>query len=507
MINDKFNRRIIVNPEYIQQDITEYQSNPLIECLPPILSAKEVIDKTFMRPEVPRDIQYISPERRFHMMNRIKKAFYPGMETIEIERYVSSMIRTGYTLKNPLNMMDNYGVLKVLNQVIETQGMNHYFDSQYCDYSNDEANCETYSIIGYPGMGKTTTVKKIMGTYPSIVVHKEYNGRTLSLIQIPILKIECPSNGVKGFCLNFFSALDILLKNTNYARTFGSKRNSADFMLKQIEILSAQHHIGLLVVDEIQHLASSGSESTAIMNFFVSLTNVIHIPILFVGTLSALKVFGKDLRIARRVGTEGVYYWNRMLYLDEQNMPDRKWNSFMKFIWKFQYLNYPVEFNQEFSKLMYRHSQGISAIAIALFVLTQRRALENEERIEPQLIKEVADKQLKAVKPMINALATGSKKELEKYQDIKISIDSLVNSAPNPNESITVNYNSNQDSCDSKKQVKDKPRSKPVRKSTKLMDKKDLRYIFQQAQHNKKDLDVAFKEAGYLRELSEKLVI
>jgi len=354
-------------------------------------------------------------------------------------------------------------------------------------------------------MGKTTTIKKIMSTYPSIVAHKEYKGKNLTLIQIPILKMECSSNGLKGFCLNFFSALDMRLKNTNYAREYGRSRLSQDYMLQQIEVFSAQHHIGLLVVDEIQHLASAGSDSEKIMNFFVSMTNVIHIPILFIGTPSAHKVLGQQLRISRRVGTEGEYDWDRMPYYNEHGEPDRKWNSFLKFLWKLQYLNEYVEFNEEFSKLMYRYSQGITAIAVALFILTQRRALEREERITPGLIKEAADKHLKAVKPMIDALASGNKEEIKKYQDIKISLDTLVGSTPQANECIIADYSS-QVNNGSAKEEKPQRKSRNV-KPVAIKDPKDLRYIFQQAQHNKTDLDTAFKEAGYLRELGEKLVI
>jgi len=503
MMNNYIGGKIIIGPEYTEQVLPEYQNNPLIECLPPILSKQEVIDMMFFRPEVPSDIQNIPPEVRFHLINRIKSAYFPGPEIIEIERNVSSMLRNGYILRNPLNMRKNFGVLNVLDNILEIKGPNQFFDSQFCNYSdNDEATCMTYNVIGLPGMGKTTLIKKIMSTYPSILAHKEYKGKNLSLIQIPILKMECSSNGLKGFCLNFFSALDMRLKNTNYARQYGQSRLSQDYMLKQIEILSAQHHIGLLVVDEIQHLASAGSESAKIMNFFVSMTNVIHIPILFVGTPSAHKVFGQQLRISRRVGTEGGYDWDRMPYYNEDGEPDRKWNSFLKFLWRLQYLNEYVEFNEEFSKLMYRYSQGITAIAVALFILTQRHALEREERITPELIKEVADKHLKAVKPMIDALASGNKEEIKKYQDIKISLDALVGSTPKADECIIANNFNQVVNGSSAKEEKPQRKSRNV-KPIAIRDPKDLRYIFQQAQHNKIDLDVAFKEAGYLRELGE----
>jgi len=60
-------------------------------------------------------------------------------------------------------------------------------------------------------------------------------------------------------------------------------------MLGDVARVSALHSVGVLVIDEIQHLEKSRSGGAAkMLNFFVTLTNVIKVPVLFIGTPKAL---------------------------------------------------------------------------------------------------------------------------------------------------------------------------------------------------------------------------
>ena len=64
-------------------------------------------------------------------------------------------------------------------------------------------------------------------------------------------------------------------------------------------------------------------------------------------------------------------------------------------LWKYQWTDKKVELDQEFIDVMYEESQGISDIAIKLFMLTQWRALDKEiESVTPGLIRSVAKDRL-----------------------------------------------------------------------------------------------------------------
>ncbi len=69
-----------------------------------------------------------------------------------------------------------------------------------------------------------------------------------------MLKIDCPYRGSpKQLCLNFFQQLDLLL-GTNYLVRYGNGRSAIDLMMTQMAQTANRHALGVLIVDEIQHL-------------------------------------------------------------------------------------------------------------------------------------------------------------------------------------------------------------------------------------------------------------
>lgn len=84
-------------------------------------------------------------------------------------------------------------------------------------------------------------------------------------------------------------------------------------MLQQMKIIANNYSIGLLIIDEIQHLntkKSGGAE--IILNFFVTLVNVASIPIVMIGTPKANEILQEDLRSARRSAGLGSLIWEPM---------------------------------------------------------------------------------------------------------------------------------------------------------------------------------------------------
>ena len=49
-------------------------------------------------------------------------------------------------------------------------------------------------IIGVSGMGKTTTVHRVLESIPQVIIHNEYKGINFTQIQVPYLKLEAPAN-------------------------------------------------------------------------------------------------------------------------------------------------------------------------------------------------------------------------------------------------------------------------------------------------------------------------
>ncbi|WP_367648318.1 ATP-binding protein [Paraburkholderia phenoliruptrix] len=74
-----------------------------------------------------------------------------------------------------------------------------------------------------------------------------------------------------------------------------------------MEQIASTHCVGVLIVDELQHLrvAKIGGKDN-MFNFFVTLVNSIGIPVVFVGTNSMIDLFSDVMCNARRATGLGL---------------------------------------------------------------------------------------------------------------------------------------------------------------------------------------------------------
>lgn len=236
--------------------------------------------------------------------------------------------------------------------------------------------------------------------------------------QIVWLKMDCPHDGsIRGLCLNFLLAVDSLV-GTKYYKKNATK--NPDELLPLMAQAAAVHCLGVLVIDEIQNLQEAKDDRAAqMLNFFVQLVNTIGLPVILVGTYKALPALNGEFRNARRNSGQGDATWHHFKKDDE-------WTWLLQGLWKYQWTNNKVDLDQTFIDVMYDESQGISDIAIKLFMLTQWRALDKEiDHITPELIRSVAKDRLTLIRPALEALRSGKKKQIQKFADIydSVSID------------------------------------------------------------------------------------
>nr|WP_306415002.1 ATP-binding protein [Calothrix sp. FACHB-1219] len=264
------------------------------------------------------------------------------------------------------------------------------------------------TLIGPSGMGKSTNFINILNLYPQVILHPEY-----STYQIVWLKVDCPHAGsLKGLCTDIFLGIDRLL-GTNYFKKFGASRNSEDYMLAQVAQIAHTHHLGVLVIDEMQNLVTARRSCSDMLNFLVKMDNIIGVPVIRIGTNEAFPILQGNFRNARRGTGEGSVIWDRMRNDDE-------WYFFMETMWEYQWTKISTDFSDEFNDVFYDESQGIIDIAIKLYKMVQWRAisLSGKEEINVNLIKKSAKDGLFLVKPMLNAIRSGDKEWMIKYKDI-----------------------------------------------------------------------------------------
>ena len=396
------NGKLAVVARYIDQKLPEYNANPLIQALPPILPTEEFIEKVTITPDFDEQERELEAHYRVHCIERLSRYFDPQNKTVELQKVICALIMTGYLARNILKPEYASRSRQIYSAIKDGGGKNLE------NYVNLPTSASGLTLIGPSGMGKSTNFQNILNLYPQVILHPEY-----SVYQIVWLKVDCPHAGsLKGLCTDIFLAVDRLL-GTNYFKKFGSSRNSEDYMLAQVAQIAHTHHLGVLVIDEMQNLVTARRSSSDMLNFLVKMDNTVGIPVIRVGTNEAFPILQGNFRNARRGTGEGSVIWDRMVNDDE-------WYFFMEGMWEYQWTKMPVPFSDEINEVFYDESQGIIDIAVKLYKIVQWRAISigGKENITIDLIRQAAKDGLYLVKPMLDAIRSGDKEWMTKYKDI-----------------------------------------------------------------------------------------
>lgn len=407
--------------EYLPQVIEDYKDNPFIEALPPIMpSAAAAVSALSVKPSYNEAERELDTYYRLHCTMRLSRYFQPLYTHLDIEQRISRSIRQGYVNRNPVTP-------QYVQRLWKCAEASQEGSFEAVDFRSVRSTAMGFTMIGMSGVGKTTAIERVMSLYPQCITHTEYNGRPFYLKQVVWMKLDCPYDGsVKGLCLSFFSEIDRILQS-EYSKNIPTSRYTVDSMLVKMAHLASTHGLGLLIIDEIQHLSqakSGGSEK--MLNFFVTLVNTIGVPVVLIGTSKALPILQSEFRQARRGSGQGDLIWNRM-----QN--DESWEIMLRSMWKYQWTRDKCRFTGELRDTFYDETQGIIDLAVKLYGIAQIKAIySGTERVTPEVIRESASESLQLVRPMLDALRSGDIKRIIQYDDIRpISIEEYLTTHAN----------------------------------------------------------------------------
>ena len=134
------------------------------------------------------------------------------------------------------------------------------------------------SILGVPGIGKSSTIRRCLRQIPQVIRHSQYGDSKLYCNQVTWLMVECPGDcSVKTLALNIIEAIDRAI-GSSYSdlNQRVARLPSASVLATRVKILCLTHHVGLIVIDEIQNAiltASRNKQSKALIKFLVELSN------------------------------------------------------------------------------------------------------------------------------------------------------------------------------------------------------------------------------------------
>lgn len=391
-------KNTIPDAVYHAQTLKECQYNPFVEALPKKPGWKEMILRLSIRPPYSEEDRHCAIDERLSMTQRILRVHYPREKEVKLFEKIDKCIRWGYADRNPFTRQQIEQMKKISGD--STPIIDCHFALTY-----------GFSLLGISGIGKTTSVETIMSYYPQVIRHTCYNGTSFAETQLVWVKIDCWNNRPKSLCLSFFKAVDHLL-GTNYASQ--SSHRTQDVMMTQMAQICETFHVGILIIDEIQHLCTGKREAAeTILDFLVSIVNELGIPVITIGTPKALPLFQSDFQQAKRFGGQGTALWERM------SDDDSEWGNFCREIWRYQYLQNKVALTEEMQKVLYDESLGIPFLAVHIYKLAQENAIMNGKEIfDAKDLRKASREDLKLTNPMREAMRSGREVDMEKFKDI-----------------------------------------------------------------------------------------
>lgn len=347
---------------------------------------------------------------RIHATFRLDQYIFPFSKHFEVEQNIGIAIRTGYINKKIFDP-EHIRKLRSLSNVMKSVQSKIKEFSSGCIESNGTQSANGFSIFGISGGGKTTAVDKILSSYLQHIVHTTDGENKILFHQLTWLKVECSHDGsIKGLCQKFFDNVDIAL-GTDYFSKYGSTRNSVELMIVAMAHIAIKHGLGILVVDEIQHLRTlKNNASEKALNFFVTFMNDVKLPVVYIGTYKAIGMLSNDFRQIRRVTGMGLIEMN-FLERDEFEL-------FIEDIWQFQWTKKKCELTDSLKQAMYDCTMGIPDIIKKLYKVVQIEAIRSEsEIITVELIKRMLQEKFTFVKNVIDNFKAGKVNEI--YDDLK----------------------------------------------------------------------------------------
>lgn len=398
-------------PEDSQSPQTYYAStlkNPLLAPLDKLPTGAELkLCLGNLPPKPDATVRSMPARDRVDFLSELRKIHVPLGRDVQVATMFFELMRDGYHSRNPTPQAIRRRSAQVSALV---QSINAWGDT--------DIEAVGGALIGMSGTGKTRTLKRILTLIDQVIIFDLKQNPMLPPKMVTYIRVECPSNhSLKALIASIFSAIEHAIGERLPA---GLKKGNVSVLVQNVAQVCLDLCLGVLIIDEIQHiLHRDGEPEEELLNFLVELSNKLEVPIFLIGTPLAEKVIARQMRQARRMlGPE----WSNL------KKDSKAWADFISELWEYQFTRDFTPF-AEVADTFYELTQGVPALAVTLFRLTQRYAIAMETPnekggITTGLLETVAGDHFKSVQPMINALKSGDPDRIGFYDDLQVNAES-----------------------------------------------------------------------------------
>lgn len=328
-----------------------HMDNPFLEAVPVQMDRQVFFQRIYGRPVIPKGVSQANVQERQQWLSHLTELFIPMEYHYAIYDVLLRAIRTTYTTKT---MTDSIRQMQAARQ-----GSLSGFATQ----------AQSGALLGVPGIGKTSAIRRCLSLLPQSIAHSEYRGKPFYKTQILYLFVECPADcSIKALAYNIVAAVDRAIGSEYFSIAVRQSRLSANALITQVKIICLNHGIGLIVVDELQNVIATAEKNKQVrplVRFLVELVNDTCTSLYFVGTSEADQLFSQHEHLKRR--TRGL----RLLPLK----PDATYRAFLQQVWQYQLLPQKMDLSDAVANRIYDYSGGIPSYIIQIFQEAQAQAL------------------------------------------------------------------------------------------------------------------------------------
>ena len=347
----------------------------LCKCLPPMLYGAELDEALTVLPPYDPDIIYEDAATRLVALSDIYRLFLSNAMSREIHSKLHlGLLRSLMKKESPL-MPRQYVENQKAIQMVESSGI--------------IGGADSFTIIGPSGIGKSTSISRsiqLLSKAPIIVTEKPY--RQI----IPCVMVQTPFDAsVKGLLLEILRVVDSKLGSDYYNKAMRNRNTTVDTLIGCVSSVCI-NHVGLLVIDEIQHIVDQKAGG-ALARCLMQLINNSGISIAMVGTPSVIPfISGGEFQLARR--TLGLYY--------EPMEYGKAFEDLCTTLFRYQYVKNRTELDEPMMHRLFEFSQGNPSVLVGLLHDVQECSiLSGREEISSDLLHAAYQTRLRMLHPHI----------------------------------------------------------------------------------------------------------
>lgn len=443
-----------VYAQYRKSALRAHDGNPLICALPEQLSPGR-LKQLLTRMPLPPPNDELEKNDRIRAVKNIRNILVPTTPFLDFYRAVYNLILTGYESRNPLNPKVVEWSYDIADPNVSIADL---ADSKKLTQSEEDTTSEHLFFAGMSGAGKSEIKNSVLAiAFPNVIIHSRED---FDDVQIVHLSVEMPHDGTRGTLLkNLLKAIDETLEGiekTNFhemAQPTLARSATIGSMESLLQSLCLKYHVGVIIVDEFQNInVASINDGDKMRQLFDSMSNLLHVPFVKIGTTDSLALFKKRFRHGRRAGEtiELLPYIKKTKSKQKMDseandkptsnkdclalpMPatthyGKDWDNLLSALFDYQVIKNPIKYSIRWDEELYKLSCGLPYVLFTLWEEAQIDAIRSgKETLTLQRLNQVYMRRFKLIK---NALAALRKNKTEHFRDL-FTISQLIDKGDN----------------------------------------------------------------------------